>query len=341
MPERSLRAEEVVAGLDRPVHVAVAPGEPDRLYVVGQAGVVSIVEGGRILPEPFLDLSAQVLTGPKGELTELGLLSIAFAPDYPTSGRFAVFYTDRRGDVNIVEYRAEQGRVVDGSARVLLLVPKETERHFGGQLQYGPGGKLYAAIGDDAGSQVHPQSLEEGDYLGKVVRLDDDGWTVVAYGLRNPWRFSFDRETGDLWIGDVGENGVEEIDRLPAGTGLANLGWDGFEGYDEVVWDEGGHNEPRGPGELVWPVVTYTHRVGCSVIGGYVYRGSAVPSASGRYFYGDFCKGVVWSIDPADPTRVRRELALGTALASFGEDGAGELYLVARTGRIFRLAAGE
>ena len=337
----ALRADEVVSGLDRPVHVAVAPGEPGRLYVVGQAGVVSVVEGSRVLPEPFLDLSAQVLTGAKGELTELGLLSIAFAPDYPTSGRLAVFYTDRHGDVNIVEYRAEQGRVVDGSARVLLLVPKETERHFGGQLQYGPEGKLYAAIGDDAGSQVHPQSLEEGDYLGKVVRLDDGGWTVVAYGLRNPWRFSFDRETGDLWIGDVGENGVEEIDRLPAGTGLANLGWDGFEGYDEVVWDEGGHNEPRGPGELVWPVVTYTHRVGCSVIGGYVYRGSAVPSASGRYFYGDFCKGVVWSIDPADPTRVRRELVLGTALASFGEDGAGELYLVARTGRIFRLAAGE
>jgi glucose/arabinose dehydrogenase len=173
-----------------------------------------------------------------------------------------------------------------------------------------------------------------------VLRLDEDGWAVVAYGLRNPWRFSFDRGTGDLWIGDVGENRVEEIDRVPVGTGLANLGWDGFEGYEEVVWDDGGHNDPSGPGELVWPVAVYTHEVGCSVIGGYVYRGAAVASAKGRYFYGDLCTGTVWSIDAADPTEVRQELALGTTLVSFGEDETGELYLVSRAGRIFRLAQG-
>jgi hypothetical protein len=336
-----LRAADVVAGLDRPVHVTVAPGEPGRLYAVGQAGVVTVVEDGRVLPEPFLDLSGDVLTGPKGEpATELGLLSIAFAPDYASSGRLAVFYTDRRGDVNVVEYRGAGGRADPASARVLLHVEKDSERHHGGQLQYGPDGKLYTAIGDDAGSQVHPQSLAEGDYLGKVLRLDGDAWTVVAYGLRNPWRFSFDRETGDLWIGDVGENRVEEVDRVPAGTGLANLGWDGFEGYEEMVWNEGGHHDPGGPGELLWPVAVYTHEVGCSVVGGYVYRGTAVPTATGRYFYGDFCSGIVWSIDPAHPTEVRQELALGTTLASFGEDEAGELYLVSRTGRIFRLVEG-
>jgi glucose/arabinose dehydrogenase len=333
------RAVEIVAGLDRPVHVAVAPDEPGRLYAVGQAGVVTVVEDGRVLPEPFLDLTDEVLTGAKGEpATELGLLSIAFAPDYTSSGRLAVFFTDRQGDVNVVEYRAAGGSVDPGTARQLLHAEKDSARHFGGQLQYGPDGKLYASIGDDARSQVHPQSLAEGDYLGKVLRLDSDGWTVVAYGLRNPWRFSFDRETGDLWIGDVGENRVEEVDRVPAGTVLANLGWDGFEGYEEVVWDDGGHNDPGGPGELLWPEAVYTHEEGCSVVGGYVYRGSDVPSASGRYFYGDFCTGIVWSIDTADPTEVRQELALGTTLASFGEDEDGELYLVSRTGRIFRLA---
>jgi hypothetical protein len=341
VPGAGLRAAEVVAGLDRPVHVAVAPGEPGRLYAVGQAGVVTVVEDGRALPEPFLDLTEEVLTGPKGQAaSERGLLSIAFAPDYASTGRLAVFFTDRQGAVKVVEYRAGQGRVRAGSARVLLHVPKASERHNGGQLQYGPDGKLYAAIGDDAASQVHPQSLAEGDYLGKVLRLDEDGWAVVAYGLRNPWRFSFDRETGDLWIGDVGENRVEEIDRVPAGTGLANLGWDGFEGYEEVVWDDGGHNDPGGPGELLWPAAFYTHEVGCSVVGGYVYRGAAVPSATGRYLYGDFCTGTIWSIDAADPTEVRQELALGTTLASFGEDEAGELYLVSRTGRIFRLVEG-
>jgi glucose/arabinose dehydrogenase len=332
-----LRVVEVVSGLDRPIALAAAPGEPGRLYVAGQAGIVSVVEDGRILPEPFLDLSDEVRTGPKGQAaSELGLLSIAFAPDYGSSGRFAAFYTDRRGDVRIVELRAQGGRVVDGSARTLLHVRKQTERHFGGALAYGPDGRLYASIGDDAGSQVHPQSLAAGDYLGKVLRLDDEGWTVVAYGLRNPWRFSFDRDTGDLWIGDVGEQRVEEIDRIPAASGLANLGWDGFEGYERVVWDQGGHHDPRGPGELMWPVASYSHDAGCAVVGGYLYRGSAVPLAA--YFYGDFCAGAVWNVDPADPAHVRHELELRTTIASFGEDENGELYLVSRTGRIFRLS---
>jgi hypothetical protein len=335
---------EVASGLDRPVYVAAAPGDTDALYVVEQAGVVRVVRSGAVQAEPFLDVTADVLTSPRGAPpSERGLLSIAFAPDYEETGRFAVFYTDRRGDVRIVELTAGPGGVRADSARPLLHARKQTERHNGGQVQFGPDGKLYAAIGDDARSQVHPQSLEDGDLLGKVLRLDASGWQVVAYGLRNPWRFSFDRESGDLWIGDVGENRVEEIDvlrraaGLGAGGGLANLAWDGFEGYERVEWDEGGHNDPHGPGELVWPVATYTHADGCSVVGGYVYRGTAVPDAVGRYFYGDYCTGVVWSLDPAAPGAVRRELDLGTTLVSFGEDAAGELYLVSRAGRIFRL----
>ena len=190
-------------GLDRPVHVVAAPGEPGRLYVVGQAGVVGVLEDGRLRDEPFLDVGQQTSTGPKGEpAAEQGLLSLAFAPDYAASGLVYVYYTDRGGDVNVVEYRARDGRADPASARRILVVEEASPIHNGGQLQFGPDGLLYTGLGDDGLSQVHPQSLEEGDLLGKIVRLDpaDPEATVevVAYGLRNPWRFSFDRETGDL-----------------------------------------------------------------------------------------------------------------------------------------------
>jgi len=341
----ALAALEVVGALDRPVYVTATSSEPDHLYVVEQAGVIRIVEAGVAREAPFLDISGDVRTSPKGAFaSERGLLSMVFAPDFTTSGRFYVDYTDRNGDVNVVEYLARDGRADRRSARRILHVEKESERHHGGQLQFGPDGRLYVSVGDDAASQVHPQSLEPGDRLGKILALDvgDPGatWEVVAYGLRNPWRFSFDRATGDLWVGDVGENSWEEVTRVPAGSSLVNLGWAGFEGHAAVVWDEGGHQEPEGPGELVWPVAVYDHETGCSVIGGYVYRGRRVTPARGRYFYADFCAGVVWSLDPDEPEEVRLELDLPTTLASFGEDAAGELYLVSRTGKIFRLSAG-
>lgn len=334
-----LSVVEVARGLDRPVFAAWAPGEPDRFYAVGQAGTVVVVEEGRALAEPFLDISNLVLTAPKGAFaSERGLLSLAFAPDYPASGLVYVDYTDRNGDVNVVEYRARGGRADPASARRLLLVEKERERHQGGQLQFGPDGRLYVAVGDDAASQVHPQRLEPGDYHGKILALEPDGsWKVLAYGLRNPWRFSFDRDTGELWVGDVGENRWEEVSRLPADVRLANLGWDGYEGYEQVVWDDGGYNEPDGPGDLVWPVAVYGHDTGCAVVGGYVYRGAAVPSLVGRYVYGDYCTGKVWSLDPARPGDIRLELVLPKTLASFGEDQGGELYLVSRTGSVYRL----
>lgn len=340
-----LRAVEVVRGLDRPVHVAAAPGEPGRLYVVEQAGTIRVAEGGRVDPEPFLDIRALVLAGPKdAEASEQGLLSVAFAPDYSASGRLYVYYTDRLGDVVIAEYRARDRQADARSARVLLHVDTESDGHVGGLLAFGPDGRLYAALGDDKHSQLHPQSLAPGEYLGKILALDVDragaGWEVVAYGLRNPWRFSFDRATGDLWIGDVGETRYEEVSVLPAGRrGLANLGWDGYEGFAKVVWDEGGHQEPRGPGELVWPLAVYGHEAGCAVVGGYVYRGREVEALRGRYLYGDFCTGEVWSLDPARPTEIRSELDLPRTIASFGEDAAGELYLVSRTGRIYRLTS--
>jgi glucose/arabinose dehydrogenase len=340
--DAGLRAVEIASGLDRPVYVAAAPGEPDRLYVVGQAGVIQVLERGKLVEEPFLDISALTTTSPKGELAaEQGLLSMAFAPDYATSGRFYVDYTDRDGDVNVVEYRAREEQADPDSARRLLLVEKHQPIHNGGQLHVGPDGGLYVGIGDDGEGRVHGQSLEPGDLLGKIVRLDAAGPSVVAYGLRNPWRFSIDRETGDLWIADVGEVGWEEVSRVPRTEAEpANLGWAAFEGHEAVVWDEVGHLEPDGPGELVWPLAVYDRgETGCAaIIGGYVYRGEAIPGALGHYFYGDFCTGTVWSVDPAEPRRLRHELDLGVTLASFGEDGAGELYLVSRTGSIFRLS---
>jgi glucose/arabinose dehydrogenase len=337
-----LRAVEIASGLDRPVYVATAPGEPGRLYVVGQAGVVQVLERGEVRAEPFLDVSTLTTTSPKGELAaEQGLLSIVFAPDYATSGRLYVDYTDRNGDVAIVEYRAHDGRADPSSARRVLLVEKDDPSHNGGQLAFGPDGGLYVGFGDDRNSEVHSQSLDPGDLLGKIVRLDADEPEVVAYGLRNPWRFSFDRETGDLWIGDVGELTWEEVSRVPRSAPRpANLGWDAYEGHEAFAWDGGDHNEPRGPGGLVWPVAVFDRgQSGCAaVIGGYVYRGAEIPALRGRYVYGDFCTGTIWSVDATEPGQVRHELDLGMTLASFGEDESGELYIVSRTGSVFRLS---
>jgi glucose/arabinose dehydrogenase len=331
-----VHAFEIASGLDRPVYVAAAPGEPGRLYVVGQAGVIQVLERGKLNEQPFLDISALTTTSPKEDsAAEQGLLSMAFAPDYATSGRFYVDYTDRDGDVNVVEYRARHGRADPNSARRLLLVEKHNTDHNGGQLQVGPDGGLYVGIGDDEEGRVHAQSLEPGDLLGKIVRLDPEGPQVVAYGLRNPWRFSFDRETGDLWIGDVGEVDWEEVSRVPSSERPANLGWAVYEGHEAGDGD----SKTGDPGRLVWPTVVYSHdKGGCAVIGGYVYRGEAIAAARDRYFYGDFCAGTIWSVDPADPESIRHELDLGTTLASFGEDAHGELYLVSRTGSIYRIS---
>jgi glucose/arabinose dehydrogenase len=316
----------------------VAPGEPDRLYLVEQAGIIRVLEHGAVLAQPFLDIRRLVKTSPKETPAgEQGLLSVAFAPDYPSSGRLYVDYTDLRGRVVVAEYQARDGHADPASARVLLVVPKTLPRHEGGQLQFGPDGGLYAAVGDDTLRYVHAQRLDGGDRRGKILRHDPsrpgDGWRIVAYGLRNPWRFSFDHATGQLWIADVGEASWEEISVVPREDDWpVNLGWPAYEGH------EAREGELDGSGELVWPVAVYGRDAGCAVVGGYVYRGREIAGLRGRYVYGDFCTGRVWSLDPATPGDVRLELDLPVTLASFGEDAAGELYLVSRTGRMFRLA---
>ena len=329
----------VARGLDRPVHVAAAPGEPDRLYVVEQAGRIRIVEGGRVVSKPFLDVTSEVVSG-----GEQGLLSVAFHPDYQENGFLYVDYTDLSGDTRVVEYRALDDRtaVDPATRRVVLAIDQPYSNHNGGQLAFGPDGRLWVGMGDGgAGGDPENRAQDLSSLLGKLLTLDVSESSpdpeIAAYGLRNPWRFSFDRETGDLWIGDVGQGDFEEIDRLPRAEvgNLVNFGWDALEG--DATYEE---KEPNPEGTLVGPVAVYDHGEGCSVTGGFVYRGGEVPALEGRYVYGDYCSGTIWSI-AADGTResVRKESIQVDGLTSFGEDGRGELYAASSKGTIFRISA--
>jgi glucose/arabinose dehydrogenase len=329
-----LRLERVASGLAGPLHLASTPSEPERLYVAEREGRIRVLEDERLLPEPFLDIAELVRSG-----GEQGLLSVAFHPDYERNGLFYVDYTDLNGDTRVVEYEVgARGRPAE--RRELLFVEQPYPNHNGGQLAFGPDGLLYVGMGDGgAGGDPENRAQDLGSRLGKLLVLDVDDrsadWRIVGYGLRNPWRFSFDRETGDLWIGDVGQNEWEEIDHTPRESpGLENYGWDVFEGshpYED--------KEPNSRGRLVEPVAEYDHSEGCSVTGGFVYRGEAIPAAQGLYIYGDFCSGRVWSLEPRGDRRprVERQPFDVDGLSSFGEDVAGELYLVSLEGEIFRL----
>lgn len=337
-PTGGIRLVAVARGLDSPVHVAAAPGEPDRLYVVEQAGRIRIVEGGRVGTKPFLELTSEVVSG-----GEQGLLSVAFHPDYSENGLLYVDYTDLGGDTRVVEYRALDDRtaVDPASRRVLLAIDQPYSNHNGGQLAFGPDGRLWVGMGD-GGSAGDPENRAQNlsSPLGKLLTLDVSESSptpeVAAYGLRNPWRFSFDRKNENLWIGDVGQGEFEEIDRLPRAEvgNLVNFGWDVFEG--DAAYEE---KEPNPEGRLVGPVAVYDHGEGCSVTGGFVYRGDEVTALEGRYVYGDYCSGAVWSI-AADGARetVRRESIEVDGLTSFGEDGRGELYVASSSGTVFRIA---
>ncbi|MGI8606070.1 MAG: PQQ-dependent sugar dehydrogenase [Gaiellaceae bacterium] len=338
-PSEGIRLVAVARGLDNPVHVAAAPGEPDRLYVVEQVGRIRIVADGRVEAEPFLDVASEVVSG-----GEQGLLSVAFHPDYAENGLLYVNYTNLSGDTRVVEYRALDDRtaVDPGTGRVLLAVDQPYPNHNGGQLAFGPDGRLWGGMGD-GGAAGDPENRAQdlSSPLGKLLTLDvsetQPKREIAAYGLRNPWRFSFDPESEDLWIGDVGQGEFEEINRLPRDelSNLTNFGWDVFEG-DAPYEDK----EPNPEGSLMGPVAVYDHGEGCSVTGGFVYRGDDVPALDGRYVYGDYCSGTVWSI-AGDGTResVREEPIEVDRLTSFGEDGRGELYAASASGTVFRIAA--
>ena len=331
-----LRLVAVASGLEAPVHVAAPRSEPGKLYIVEQAGVIRVLEDGRLRTESFLDIRSIVQSG-----GERGLLSVAFHPRYAKNRLFYVNYTDLNGHTRVVEYRSDGTRALPSSRRELLFVRQPYANHNGGQLAFGPDGYLHVGMGD-GGSAGDPENRAQnlGSRLGKLLRLNVDRrrakWQIVAYGLRNPWRFSFDRETGDLYIGDVGQGSWEEIDYAPRiSPGLENYGWNVFEGRSRFE-----DKQPNPSGKLVGPIAEYDHSEGCSVTGGFVYRGSALPEVRGRYFYGDYCSGTVWSLRVVGgkATEIRREPIRVDALSSFGEDARGELYLVAHGGMVYRLA---
>jgi len=332
----ALRLVPVASGLSAPLQVVTTPSEPRRLYLVEQTGLVRVRERGRLLSKPFLDLRAA--TRAHGEM---GLLALAFHPQYAKNRRFFVMYTDRQGDSRVVEYRTRAGGRAPQRVRQLLFVDQPYENHNGGTLAFGPDRRLWLGLGD-GGAAFDPEARSQdlSSRLGKLLRGDVDAksvrWETVAYGLRNPWRMSFDRATGDLWIGDVGQDRWEEVDVLPRGTGgLVDFGWDVYEGFERV------DDKDRTPGGmLVEPVAVYAREDGCSITGGFVYRGSAIPGLRGRYVYGDYCSGTIWSLrlEGGKGTDVRRERVELPNLTSFGEGVRGELLLVSQDGGVFQLA---
>jgi len=326
---------EVASGFTRPVFVTAPRTEPGRLYVVEQPGVVRVVIRGKRRAEPFLDIRSLV----DSDGNEQGLLGLAFDPRYARNHRFYVNYTGKpNGDTYVVAYRSDGTRAIRSSARLLLHVGQPYSNHNGGMIAFGPDGKLYVGMGDGgAGGDPENRAQNPDELLGKLLRLDPNGKAqpaISALGLRNPWRFSFDRRNGDLYIGDVGQNAIEEVDRVPGGSSrVYNFGWRVYEGRS--VFEQGS----LGPGVLTPPIAQYTHDEGCTVVGGYVYRGKTVNAAAGRFFYGDYCAGTIWSLAAkgGNVSSPRRESFQVQELSSFGEDAAGELYLVSLNGTIFRL----
>lgn len=353
---RNYQWVEVVGGFDNPLGVTHAGDE--RLFGIEQLGRIWVIEDGAELFDPFLDishlLSADVFSG---AYSERGLLGLAFHPNYQENGLFFIHYTDMNGNTQIVRYQvsADNPNLADPqSATTILSVVQPFANHNGGQLAFGPDGYLYIGLGDGGdqgdpfGNAQNPNSL-----LGKILRIDINApfYTVPednpfvgyenmapeiwALGLRNPWRFSFDRETGDLYIADVGEWVWEEVNVQPADSrGGENYGWEYFEATEQ--------RDPVVPNfRFIPPSLTYAHNEGCSISGGYVYRGQALPALQGIYFYGDYCSGKMWAARRGDVGEWQSTLFMETTyqISSFGEDVNGELYLVDYKGEIYQLTA--
>jgi len=336
-----------VAQLDAPTDLAVRPGD-DALWIAERGGTVRAVRGGVVDPAPLIDLSGDISTD-----GERGLLGITFSPD---GARLYAYFTSREGDIRVDEWVVEGAGVQPLSRRMLVSEAHPRSNHNGGTVTFGPDGLLYLGIGD-GGGQGDPagngQALDT--VLGKIVRIDPApsggrNYTVPAdnpfvgregarpeiwaYGLRNPWRWSFDRATGDVWIGDVGESQVEEVDVVPfAEAAGANFGWSLFEG--SLPFAAPASAAPEG----VVPIAEYSHDEGCSVTGGYVYRGEAIPDLRGAYVFGDFCQGRVQAI-VASEGALYASADLGVqvdSLVSFGQDADGELYVLSLDGGVYRL----
>ncbi len=345
---------EIVSGLAKPTLLVSAHDGTGRLFVLEQTGTIRILKDGTLLPSPFLDLSGIV----NANGNERGLLGLAFDPAYASNGRFFVNYTAANGDFFTARYSvstSDPNQADPGSGvPILRIAHPQYSNHNGGNLVFGPDGYLYFGMGD-GGSQGDPNGNGQnfGVLLGKLLRIDVSGDSyavppgnpfigragarpeIWAFGLRNPWRFSFDRKTGDLYIGDVGQDAYEEIDFQPVhDRGGENYGWNFMEGFHSY--------QGLAPPGLTPPIAEYDHSGGnCAVIGGFVYRGSLLPDLSGMYLFGDECSGRIWVLArAADGWKMAEWLDTSLAITSFGEDDGGELYVLDRkTGGVFLISA--
>ena len=354
----SIELEVVAGGLDSPLAVTHAGDGSGRLFVAEQGGAVRIVRDGAVVGAPFLDIGGRILSG-----GERGLLGLAFHPDYPADPRFFVNYTDEDGHTQVASYTLDPEdpeRAIDEETRI-LTVRQPYANHNGGALAFGPDGYLYVATGDGgSGGDPHGygQSLET--LLGKIVRIDVDTPSgelrysvppdnpfvaterakpeIWHYGLRNPWRMSFDRANGDLWIGDVGQNAWEEVDAARGGAGGLNFGWNRMEG-SHCFRPQSGCEDPA----FTPPFTEYSHEApGCTIIGGNVYRGTAEPALAGGYLFADYCSGLLWAVDAAAEGPVEPVLMAdtGRSPSAFGEDEAGEIYVTdISAGELLRVVA--
>lgn len=347
----ALKTVEIADGLTNPLHLTAPPGD-NRLFVVEQAGRIRIIEDGVLLTEPFLDLAGSV-----NFVGEGGLLGLAFDPQYATTGRFWVHYTDVADGGAVVVERYEVSEDPDiadpASATEVLRVDKPTFSHNGGQLEFGPDGMLYISIGD-GGEYEDPQGHAQnpGTLLGSILRIDaraadpyavpqDNPFSqgggrpeVWAYGLRNPWRFSIDAVDELMYVTDVGQHEWEEINAVPAGAAPVNFGWNVMEGSHCFNADTCDTDE------LTAPILEYSHSEGCSVIGGYVYRGERLTGLQGNYFFGDYCQGWVHSLRMVNGAATdHHDWRLGFIghILGFGRDAAGELYVLTTTGSVYRI----
>jgi glucose/arabinose dehydrogenase len=331
----------IASGLNRPVDVQSASDGTGRLFIIEKYGAIRIHQDGQLLDAPFLNIADRV----DDNSNEMGLLGLAFHPNFPENGYFYVNYTGDGGHTRISRFQAS-GNLADlNSEKVLLIIEQPFPNHNGGALAFGPDGYLYVGLGDGGlAGDPYKNGQNTSSLLGKILRIDVNngdpysipadnpfGNEVWAYGLRNPWRISFDRLTGDLWIGDVGQGEWEEIDYLPAGSlPGANFGWSIMEGNH-------GYDGGAQPG-LLLPAAEYSHNEGgCSVTGGYVYRGS-MPEWNGIYLYGDYCSGLIWGLILSEAGWQSQVLFdAGVLITSFGQDESGEIYLASDSGDIYRL----
>jgi len=361
VPELSL--VEVATGFDYPVAIESAPGDPSRLFVVQQSGLIRVIQDGVLLSTPFIDLTDAVIF--QGPVSEVGLLGLAFHPDYQDNGRFFVHYAESFSIDNFVmEHRVSADPSVAEAEPVQMVIRHYTNgwNHNGGAVEFGPDGYLYLSIGDGGnGDDPGCDGQNLMNLLGKISRVDvegipdADGYPAPPdnpagakyyhIGLRNPWRMSFDSCEGDLYIGDVGQLQWEEIDLASPGSGPLNFGWPMLEGtHDHLNY---GQDPPSScvnpPTDVVAPIAEYSHLGGgCAVIGGVVYRGAAIPALRGAYLFSDFCTGALYALRQEDGVLTQAPENLGVtggAVSAVGSDALGEVYVADYNGTIYRLEA--